>query len=102
MPETETDSESLPLDAEDWKIAFEPYEGHSLDALTLGFHLTELKRQINDLQMREALASLDRAIDRLYEHSEFCGAGREMFLTAIAGNLTTDKEEHLRQLGIRI
>ncbi len=52
--------------------------------------------------MDEAIAAIDRAIDCLFEHSEFRSAGREMFLTAIQGKLTTDKEELLRQLGIRI
>ena len=48
------------------------------------------------------MATIDRAIDCLFEHSDFCSAGRELFLTAIEGKLTTDKEELIRHLGIKI
>lgn len=102
MSENDSTAENAPLDAEDWEIALQPYAGHPLDALTLAFHLTELKRQISGLQMHEALAAIDRAIDRLFEHSEFRSVGREMFLSAIRGELTTDQENLLHPLGIRI
>ena len=101
-PSTDSENESPYLDDEDWQIAFEPYEGHPQAALTLGFHLTELKRQIDGLRMHDALGAIDIAIDCLFEHSDFRSVGREMFLTAIQGKLTTDREELLRQLGIRI
>jgi hypothetical protein len=100
MPES--DSESSPLDHEDWEIAFEPYKGQPLAALTLGFHLTELKRRINGLEMREALAAIDRAVDVLFEYSQFRDVSHELFLIAVEGRLTTEKEELLRQLGIRV
>jgi len=100
MPEN--DSESPPLDHEDWQIAFEPYAGHPLAALSLAFHLTEVKRLIHALEKHEALAAIDRAVDSLYEHSEFRSASRELFSTAIEGKLPTEKEELLRQLGVNI
>ena len=103
MPDdVNTSAEISYLDDEDWQIAFEPYEGKPQAALTLGFHLTELKRQINGLKKQQALAAIERAIDCLYEHSDFRSVGREMFLTAIAGELTTDQEEVLRHLGVKI
>ena len=102
MSDNDPGSASAPLETEDWHISLAPFEGRPLDALTLAFHLTSLKQDIEGLRMHEALASLDRAIDCLFEHSEFRSVGREMFLTAIKGELTTDKEEMLRQLGIRI
>lgn len=101
MPANDPESESGPLDTEDWQIAFAPYEGHPLAALTLAYHLTELKRQINSLQMHEALAAIDRAVDSLYEHSEFRSVSRELFLIAIEGRLTSEQEEKIRGLGIR-
>jgi hypothetical protein len=97
-----TDSESSYLDTQDWQIALEPYEGKPQAALTLAFHFTELKRHITNLNMREAIAAMDRAIGSLYEHSDFRVISRDLFLTAIEGNLTTDKEALLRQLGLRI
>ena len=97
-----TDTESPYLDDEDWRIAFEPYEGQPRAALTLGFHLAELKRLVDGLKKHDAITAIDRAIDCLFEHSDFRSVGRELFLTAIEGQLTTDKEELIRHLGIRI
>jgi hypothetical protein len=101
-----TDTENVTvtdyLDPEDWQIAFEPYEGQPQAALTLGFRLTELKQSIRDLDMHEALQEIELAIDCLYEYSDFRSISREMFGTAIAGKLTTDKETVLRHLGIKI
>jgi hypothetical protein len=102
MPDNpNTDSESSYLDAEDWQIALEPYEGKPQAALTLGFHLVELKRYVNSLKMNAASGAIDRAIDCLYEHSDFRRVSRELFLIAIEGRLTTDRETLLRELGIR-
>ena len=102
MPDNvNTDTENSYPDDEDWQIAFEPYEGQPRAALTLGFHLAELKRLTDGLKKHEAIAALDKAIDCLFEHSDFRSAGRELFLTAIEGKLSTDKEELIRHLGIR-
>jgi hypothetical protein len=94
-------TENQPLDNEDWQIALEPYEGDPQAAITLAFHLAEIKRSISSLNMHEALAAIDRAIDSLYEHSDFRSVSRDLFLIAIKGQLTADREELLRQLGIR-
>ncbi len=101
-PITDSETDSLTLTEEGWQIAFEPYEGNPEAALTLGFRLTERKQSIRDLDMHEALAEIQVAIDCLYEHSDFRSVSRELFETAIAGKLTTDKEAVLRHLGIRI
>ena len=92
----------IPLDSEDWEVAFEPYAGHPRAALTLAFHLTELKRLIGGVKKREALNAIDEALDRLFEHSDFRHISHELFLTAAAGELTTYTEQLLRQLGIKI
>ena len=92
----------LPLNAEDWKVAFEPYEGQPEAALSLAFRLAELKQLIEGLRKHQALLAIGRAIDGLYEHSDFRSVGRDLFLEAIEGELTIDKEEVLRHLGIRI
>jgi hypothetical protein len=97
-----TDTESPYLDDEDWQIAFEPFEGKPRAALTLGFHLAELKRLVSDLKKHDATTAIDRAIDCLYEHSDFRSAGRELFLSAIEGKLSVDTEELIHHLGIRI
>ena len=102
MSKNDPESERASLEHEDWEIAFTPYEGRPLDALTLAYRFTVLKQEIQGLRMQEAIEAIDHAVDCLYEHSEFRTVGREMFLTAIKGELTTDKEQMLRQLGIRI
>src|SRR5215218_3347201 len=101
-PITDSETDTVYPDPVDWQIAFEPYEGNPEAALTLGFRLTELKQLIRDLDMHEALQEIEVALDCLYEHSDFRSISREMFGTAIAGKLTTDKETLLRQLGLRI
>lgn len=95
-------SDSPYLDEEDWQIALKPYEGNPQAALTLGIHLVELKRRINDLNMHDTLDAIDVAIDCLYNHSDFHSVGRGLFENAIAGKLTSDKESLLRQLGVQI
>jgi hypothetical protein len=101
-PTTDTENVTDYLDPVDWQIAFEPYEGEPEAALTLGYRLTELKQLIRDLDMHEALQEIELALDCLYEHSDFRSISREMFGTAIAGKLNTDKETLLRQLGVKI
>jgi hypothetical protein len=99
-PITDTENETPYLDAKDWQIALEPYEGNPRAALTLGIHLVELKRRINDLDIHDALEGIDVAIDCLYDHSDFHSVGRGLFESAIEGKLTPDKEALLRQLGV--
>jgi hypothetical protein len=99
---TDSESETPYLDSEDWRIALQPYEGEPQAALALGINLVELKRRISDLDMHDALEAIDVAIDCLYSHSDFHSVGRGLFVSAIEGNLTTDKESLLRQLGVEI
>ena len=100
--ETDSENDGPYIDEEGWQIALQPYEGNPQSALTLGFRLIELKQSIRDLDMHEVLAEIDAAISCLYEHSDFRSISRELFETAIAGKLTTDKEAVLRHLGIKI
>lgn len=92
-----------PLDAEDWEIAFAVYEGNPASVLTLAHHLISLRSFLDGepKNIPEAIAAIDRAIDSLYEHSEFRSVGRELFRTAVEGRLTTEQEDRLHELGIR-
>jgi hypothetical protein len=101
-PNTDSGNESPSLDEEDWQIAFAPYEGRPHDVLSLAFHLAELRRLVDGLKKHEAIAVIDRAIDCLFEHSDFRSVSRDLFWTAIEGKLTIDKEELIRHLGIKI
>lgn len=101
MPDPE--NESPRLDPEDWEIAFEVYEGHPISALTLAHHLIALKEylQSEPKNIPEALAAIDRAVDSLYEHSEFRDVSYQLFRSAVEGNITTELENRIHQLGIR-
>ena len=100
---SEPETESPALDAEDWEIAFEVYEGQPLSALTLAYHLTTLKSYLQNetKNIPEALAAIDRAVDSLYQHSDFRRVSHQLFRTTIEGALTIEQENLINQLGIR-
>ena len=101
-PNTDSTNDAPSLNEEDWEIALEPYADHPLDALSLGFRFAVLKQLILDLQMPDAIAGLDVAIECLFEHSEFRSVGRELFQIAVEGRLTAEQLDAIHQLGIRI
>ena len=92
-----------PLDVEDWQIVFQVYEGQATLALTLAYNLISLRSFLESEpnNLAEAIAAIDRAVDSLYEHTEFRHVGLELFRTAVEGKLTTEQEDMLHQLGIR-
>ena len=74
MPDNRTtDSESPPLDHEDWRIAFEPYSAFQNHAFILAQHLHSVIKLIEQgrLGAVEALNGLDRAIEALMPHTRF-------------------------------
>jgi hypothetical protein len=93
----------IPLDAEDWDVVFAPFKDHPYAALNLAYHFARLKQlltgKLNDIP--DAIAAIDRAIDRLYEHSEFRNVGHDLFLQAVQGVLTAENEQTVHRLGIR-
>ena len=102
-----TDSESPPLDCEDWRIAFQPYENFPELAFVLAQHLHSVTKliELGRLGAAEALAGLDRAIECLMPHTRFADSryreiARKFYLQAVAGNLSTEQEDELRKLGL--
>jgi hypothetical protein len=92
-----------PLDAEDWNVVFAPFADHPYAALNLAYHLARL-RQLLDGKLSdipEAIAAIDRAIDRLYEHSEFRNVSHDLFRQTVDGDLTAETERTIHKLGIR-
>ena len=87
MPEPE--SESPPLDAEDWEIVFKAYEEYPVLALILAQHLDCLKTFVQSgREGRErAVEAIDRAIESLMPHTHFKDAGRKTYLLAVVGEL---------------
>lgn len=93
----------IPLDAEDWDVVFAPFKDHPYAALNLAYHFARLKQlltgKLSDIP--EAITAIDRAIDRLYEHSEFRSVGHSLFRQTVAGELTAATEKTVHGLGIR-
>ena len=93
-------TENAPLDAEDWQIAFEPYANHPLLALVLAQHLAALQDYVQS-DAGKATAAINRAVDELYEHSQFRSVSFELFRATVQGRLSADVENVINALGIR-
>ena len=101
------DSESPPLDAEDWRIAFQPYSAFPDLAFILAQHLHGVTKLIEQgpRGTAEALAGLDRAIECLMPHTRFRDSryreiARKFYLQAVAGKLSVEQEDKLRELDL--
>ena len=92
--------ENPPLDCEDWQIAFQPYVKHPFLALALAQHLSALQDQVQSDAVK-ATAAINRAVDALYEHSEFRSVSLELFRATVHGRLAVELENLIHQLGIR-
>ena len=91
---------SPPLDCEDWQIAFAPYLNHPFLALALAQHLSLLQDFVQS-DAGKATAAINRAVEALYEHSEFRAVALELFRATVQGRLTVEVEKLVHQLGIR-
>jgi len=89
-----------PLDAEDWQIAFEPYAQFPILALVLAQHLTALQG-LAQSDADKATAAINRAVDELYEHSQFRSVSLQLFRATVQGRLPVDVESVINALGIR-
>lgn len=106
MPEydnIQNPSEHLSLDTEDWKIAFEPYQGFPGQALTLGFNLSVLKSYltIEPIKIQDAVDSLDWAMEVLFQYSQFHEIAYRLFHKLVEGQLSLEEEETLKSLGLK-
>lgn len=93
-------TENAPLDCEDWQIAFQPYATNPLLALVLAQHLTALQ-DLAQSDAGKATAAINRAVDSLYEHSQFRSVSLELFRASVQGRLPADVENIINTLGIR-
>ena len=92
--------ENPPLDCEDWQIAFAAYVKHPYLALALAQHLSALQDQVQS-DAGQATAAINRAVDALYEHSQFRSVSLQLFRTTVQGRLSVDVESVINALGIR-
>ena len=93
-------TENPPLDCEDWQIAFKPYAQYPFLALALTQHLTALQDFVQN-DTGKATAAINRAVNALYEHSEFRSVSLELFRATVHGRLAVEVESLIHQLGIR-
>ena len=100
MPENRN-TENAPLDCEDWEIVFAPYVEHPLLALALAQHLTALQDYIQTEAIAAATGAINRAVEELYEHSDFRAVSLELFRATAQGRLPVDVENIINALGIR-
>ena len=94
-------TENAPLDSEDWEIVFEPYVKHPFLALALAQHLSALQDFVQS-DAGKATAAINRAVESLYEHSEFRSVSLGLFRAAVQGRISIEQEEMLRALGVTI
>jgi hypothetical protein len=94
-------TENAPLDVEDWQIAFAPYVEHPVLALVLAQHLSALQDYIQSNETVAATGAINRAVEELYEHSDFRSVSLELFRATVQGRLPVDIESVINALGIR-
>jgi hypothetical protein len=70
-------------------------------ALALAQHLTALQDYIQTDATIVAIAAINRAVEELYEHSDFRVVGLELFRATVQGRLSVELESLINQLGIR-
>ncbi len=98
-----TDIQNLPLDAEDWEVALEPYADNPGAALSLGSLLMVLRSYLmtKPRQIEVAIEGLDCAMEVLFPYTEFHEVSFVLFRRLADGQLTRDEEKVLEALGIR-
>jgi hypothetical protein len=106
MPEydnTDNQTEHLLMDREDWEVAFEPYEGNSSDALTLGCKLGMLRAYLDaqTIKCRQAIKALDLATEVLFPFTSFHNASFDLFIKYTQVGLTLEEEQMLKALGVK-
>jgi len=104
MTQDDPKSESPYPDTEDWETVFKIYEDHSALAFSLAHHFIAVKEYLEGdrKSIPEAKAAIDEAVDCLYGYTDFRRVSHELFRAAVEGRITTDQEEAIRELGIRI
>ena len=70
-------------------------------ALVLAQHLSALQDYIESDEKAAATGAINRAVEELYEHSDFRSVSLELFRATVQGRLPVDIESVINALGIR-
>ena len=97
------ETENPPLDAEDWELAFEAYQGNTHAALQMGFNLMAMKGYLSydPPKIEEVLEGIDHAIEALYPYTQFHHVCHGAYMKLIGGEMTQEEEETLKKLGLK-
>lgn len=92
-------TDSPPLDAEDWEVVFQAYAEYPILAFILAQHFQCVKDLIQGGPQGaiQALAMLDQAIDGLMPHTNFRDVDRDTYRLAVAGKLKPEHDETIRE-----
>ena len=83
------------LEAENWKIALERYEGHPIPALLLAHQMMAIRHCLKRGKVPDAIAGLDLAIEAFYPHTDFHNISYKLYLRRLEGIIKPDQEEML-------
>src|SRR3954453_5885131 len=102
-PNTDDQTPHLLMDEEDWQIPFEPYEGLSSDALTLGCKLGMLRAYLDaqTIQCRQAIKALDLALEILFPFTSFHDASFDLFIKYTHTGFTFEEEQMVIAMGVK-
>lgn len=86
-----------------WNAVFDVYKDRPATALTLAQNFRALQDVLQDGKdgAQQVIATIDCAIENLFEYSEFRNVGHSLFCQAVQGVLTPETEKALHKLGIR-
>lgn len=90
------------LNDEDWTTVFEVYKEHRLLAFNLACNFIDIKQAIERGKKREAVKTVDQAIEALFLHTDFCKVGRKFYRQKLNDTLTRKQEKRLRKIGVKV
>lgn len=101
--DTDTQTQRLDVDHDDWEFALKPYEADPRAALLLGFNVAILRAYLDaqTIKYRPVIEALDLALEVLFPHTAFHNASFDLFLRYTDGKITFEEEQMLNALGIK-
>ena len=98
-----TDESPFP-DAEDWQVALEPYFAHPETALGLARQFAAIRQRLKAKppDVIQAIDSLDRAVEALFQHTRFQSGAFELYEIVIEGRADRAHETLAESLGVKL